>query len=443
MSTSSWGKTLARVCAAVLGAPMVLGAAPAAFVTSHAMTPAVGNTVQYQYAGQVTPDGMVRFPCQNEAFPVVCYGPDQVRAAYGIQPVIDRGITGSGRTIVIIDGFQSPTIVSDLAHFNSAWNLPPANLRIAAPDGVTPYDPTNPIQVGWAGEISVDVEWAHAIAPGAAIELVLARSGDDADILRATRYAVEHNLGDVISQSFGEAEMCADPKRLAAQHELFREATEKGITLLAASGDIGAAQPTCDGSGLVKSAATPASDPLVTGVGGTTLLANPVTGAYSSESGWGNQFGASGGGFSTLFRRPGFQARSDAGNKARGVPDVAFSGDAFGGVLVAWSSNPQGPGFYRFFGTSAGTPQWAGIVALGDQMHRHRLGSINASLYRIARSESSKRAFHDITTGNNSFGPVHGFSAAPGWDAVTGLGTPNVANLLPLLSRSSDSEGGD
>ncbi len=441
MSTSSWGKTLARACVAVLGGPLVLGGAPAAFVTSHPMTPAVGNTVQYQYAGQVTPDGLVRFPCQSAAFPVVCYGPDQVRAAYGIQPVIDRGITGKGRTIVIIDGYQSPTIVGDLAHFDMAWNLPPAALTITAPSGLTPYDPTNPIQVGWAGEISVDVEWAHAIAPGAAIALVLARSGDDADIFKATRYAVEHNLGDVISQSFGEAEACADKKLLAAQHQLFREATEKGITLLAASGDIGAAQPTCDGRGLVKSAATPASDPLVTGVGGTSLVADPVSGAYSSESGWGNQFGASGGGFSTLFRRPGFQAQSQSDRRARGVPDVAFSGDAFGGVLVAWSSNPQGPGFYRFFGTSAGTPQWAAIVALGDQMHRHRLGAINPSIYQLAKSRSYTRAFHDITAGSNSFGPVQGFSAARGWDAVTGLGTPNVANLLPFLSRSSsDSE---
>lgn len=442
---SSWSRMLARACTAVIALPVMLGGAPAVFITSHPMTPDVGNTVQYQYAGQVTESGLVRFPCQSAASPVLCYGPDQIRAAYDIQPVLDRGITGRGRTIVIIDGFQSPTIRQDLALFDRAWNLPAADLTITAPDGLTPFAPTNQVQVGWAGEISVDVEWAHAIAPGAAIALVLARSGDDADIFSATRYAVEHNLGDVISQSFGEAEMCADPRLVAKQHELFGEATRRGMTLLASSGDIGAAQPTCDGTGLVKSAATPASDPNVTGVGGTRLLADPVTGAYSSESGWGDQLGASGGGFSKLYRRPGFQVHANADNESRGVPDVAVTADGFGGVLVAFGSSPRGPGhFFVFFGTSAGTPQWAGIVALADQAGGARLGSINRSLYQIGRSRSYARAFHDITTGSNSFHGVEGFSAGTGWDAVTGLGTPRVAGLIPLLARSkADSEGGE
>ncbi len=433
----------ARACTAALCAPMILGG-PVALVTSHPMTPAVGSTARYQYVGQFNDSGLVRLPCQSSTAVPQCFGPDQVRAAYDIQPVLDRKITGRGRTIVIIDGFQSPTIAQDIVHFDQAWNLPPADLKVTAPDGLTPFDPTNPTQVGWAGEISVDVEWAHAIAPGAAIRLVLAKSGDDADIIRATSYAVEHNLGDVISMSFAEAEMCLDPRLLAAQHELFREATEKGITLLAASGDIGAAQPTCDGSGLVKSAATPASDPNVTAVGGTLLRADPVSGAYSAESGWGDPSGASGGGFSTLYRRPGFQAPLNSDRKARGLPDVAINASGFSAVVVAWSGGPHGPGFYFFGGTSSGTPQWAGIVALADQMHHQRLGSINASLYRIAASRSYAKAFHDITTGNNSLGPVHGFAAGPGWDAVTGLGTPRVAKLLPLLGRSaSDSEGGD
>lgn len=437
-SSTSWNRILARACTVVLGAPVILGGAPAAFVTSHPMTPAVVHSGQYGYAGQMTASGLVNFSCQSNSAPSLCYGPDQVRAAYGIQPVLDRGITGRGRTIVIVDGFQSPTIRQDLALFDHVWNLPDPVLTITAPDGLTPFDPTNRTQFGWAGEISADVEWAHAIAPGAAIALVLGKTGDDADMISATRYAVEHNLGDVISLSFGEAEMCEDPKLVAAQHEIFRDATEKGITILAASGDAGAAQPTCDGTGLVKSAATPASDPYVTGVGGTRLIADATTGVYASESGWNDQFGASGGGFSTLYRRPGFQAPFNANNSSRGVPDVAVTADRFGGVMVAWGLSPRG--FALFFGTSAGTPQWAGIVALADQMHGHRLGSINKSLYHVGKSKSYSRAFHDITTGTNSFGPVQGFTAKPGWDAVTGLGTPNVANLLPLLSRS-DSEG--
>jgi subtilase family serine protease len=440
---SFWSRVSARACTVALCAPIILGG-PAASVTSHAMTPAVGRTAQYQYVGQFSDAGLVRIPCQSTTAVPQCFGPDQIRAAYDIQPVLDRRVTGRGRTIVIIDGFQSPTIAGDLVHFDQAWNLPAANLTVTAPDGLTPFDPTDPTQVGWAGEISVDVEWAHAIAPGAAIALVLAKTGDDADIIRATRYAVQHNLGDVISMSFAEAEMCLDPKLLAAQHELFRDATEKSITLLAASGDIGAAQPACDGNGFVKSAATPASDPNVTGVGGTRLLADPVSGAYSAESAWRDPSGASGGGFSTLYQRPQFQAPFNTNRKARGVPDVAINASGFSAVIVAWSSGPHGPGFYLFGGTSTGTPQWAGIVALADQMHHQRLGSLNASLYRIAAGRSYGRVFHDITGGSNSFLGVAGFSAAPRWDAVTGLGTPKVASLLPLLGRSnSDSKDGE
>ena len=122
-------------------------------------------------------------------------------------------------------------------------------------------------------EISLDVVWAHAIAPGANITLVLAKSDADADILSATKYAVDNHLGDVISQSFGENESCMDPSLLAQQHQVFADATMKNITIFASSGDEGAAQGTCDGSSLVQAASTPASDPLVTAVGGTELHA--------------------------------------------------------------------------------------------------------------------------------------------------------------------------
>ena len=130
--------------------------------------------------------------------------------------------------------------------------------------------------VGWSSEISLDVEWAHAVAPGAAITLVLAKSNEDADILSATKYAVDHNLGEVISQSFGEGETCMDPNLLKQQHAVFQAANAKGITLIASSGDQGSAQPTCDGSSFFLSASSPASDPLVLGVGGTQLAATPV-----------------------------------------------------------------------------------------------------------------------------------------------------------------------
>jgi subtilase family serine protease len=423
--------------------PMLLGGAvPAsAAIVSHAMTPAVGSSVRYEYAGSAEDFGQIHFGCQLRSrdpnFPrAFCYGPDQIRAAYDIQSVLDGGTTGADQTIVIVDAFQSPTIQKDLAAFDAIWNIPaPPSFNIIAPDGLTPFDVTSPNQVGWSAEISLDVEWAHAVAPGANIDLVLAKSNDDADILSATRYAVDHDLGDVISQSFGEAEACMDPTLIEQQHQVFAQATAKGITLFASSGDQGAAQPTCDGKSLMLSASTPASDPQVTGVGGTHLLADAHTGVYGSESVWNDDFGAGGGGLSTIYRRPGYQAPVQGNNKQRGVPDVAYNGDVRGGVVAAWSVlfPANVVAFFIFGGTSAGSPQWAGIVALADQKGGHRLGAINKTLYHIGKSDGYGAAFHDITSGNNSFEGVAGFDAVAGWDAATGLGTPDVANLIPLL----------
>ncbi|TAN33682.1 hypothetical protein EPN29_05250 [bacterium] len=432
----------ARLAAAQVGAlaitlPMLLaGALPAsAAVATHAMTPAVDDGILYRYVGADMPSGRVLGGCQAAG---ACFGPDQIRAAYDIQPVLDSGITGSGRTIVIIDAYSSPTIHSDLAWFDRIWNLPaPPRFKILAPDGVPAFNVADRNQVIWSAEISVDVEWAHAVAPGAAIDLVLARSSQDADMLRATRFAVEHNLGDVISQSFGEAEACADPRLLEQEHALFEAASDRGIALFAASGDFGSGQPTCDGATLFISASTPASDPQVTAVGGTRLAADGVSGAYRSESAWNR----SGGGFSSVYSRPGYQAPFNGNERERGLPDVAYDADPNTGVLGTWSvlcglafPCPLGVAILRFGGTSAGTPQWAGIAALADQEAGRRLGPINKALYHIAKSDSYGSAFHDVTSGNNGYAGLAGFSAAPGWDAATGLGSPDVAHLLRLLT---------
>lgn len=133
----------------------------------------------------------IRFKCQAGNAPVRCYNPQQIRRAYAIQSVLDAGIAGEGQTIVIIDGFQSPTIAHDLALFDSVFGLPDPTLNIIAPDGLTPFNPNDPAQVGWSGEITLDVEWSHVVAPDATIDLVLAKSGNDPDILSATKFAVE------------------------------------------------------------------------------------------------------------------------------------------------------------------------------------------------------------------------------------------------------------
>jgi subtilase family serine protease len=424
----------ARVAAAALFLPVLLGAGGVPAVATHSMSPADGGLVGYQAIGDAQSLGLVRFPCQSPAAPFPCYGPDQIRAAYDIQPLLNAGVTGAGQTIVIVDAFQSPSLSLDLTNFDAVWGLPAANLDIVAPDGLTPFDGSR-LEVGWAIEISLDVEWAHVVAPGAHIELVLAKSEKDADMLRVTEYAIDHHLGNVITQSFGESEACADPKLLRQEHAAFDRAAARGITLLAGSGDFGATNLLCDGSGIatVASASTPASDPNVTAVGGTRLVADPVSGAYGSESGWGDVFGASGGGFSSLYQRPGYQAPFLDEHKARGLPDVAYSADAFGRAIIAF-----GGGFGTIFGTSVGTPQWAGIAALSSQRAGHRQPSFNDRLYSIASGEKHQVAFHDITSGSNSFAGVTGFSAGRGWDAVTGLGSPDVAKLVRLLSEGDD-----
>ena len=404
--------------------------------------------------GPATPKGKdytVQFSCQNSNAPVRCYSPYQIHHAYNMQPLLDNNINGQRSTIVIIDAFQSPTILRDLKLFDKLFHLSNPNLTIIAPDGLTPFDPNNPNQVGWAGEITLDLEWAHAIAPAADIVLVLARSDADAALLSATKYAVDNNLGDVISQSFGEGEACADPKILAAEHRVFQAATEKGITLFAASGDQGAAQPTCNGSSYFLSASTPASDPLVTAVGGTYLNADVRKGTYIGEATWNDQYGVSGGGFSTIYHRPSYQKGIAAINPAgRGVPDVTYNGDVNGGVLTVWSSyGPKAtPNIFIFGGTSAGSPQWAGIIALADQVKGGRLGFINGALYALGQSNNASSYFHDITVGTNTFistdangNPVavHGYDTSISWDAVTGWGTPDVANLIldPIANVNS------
>jgi len=351
-------------------------------------------------------------------------------------------VNGAGRTIVIIDAFQSPTIASDLATFDTLFGVSAPKLNIIAPDGLTPFNQGDAVQVGWAGEITLDVEYAHSIAPAATIDLVLAKSSTDADIFSAQKFVVDHNLGDTLTQSFGEAEQCQDPTINAATHKLFQKAAEEGMTVFASSADQGAALPTCDGASFFKAVSTPASDPFVTGVGGTILDANGLTGAYNSEVVWNEPTfaAAGGGGFSTLFKKPEFQ-HGAVHSAMRGVPDISYNAAIIGGVLAVWSTSGQGANLvFQFGGTSAGSPQWAGLAALADQFGHHRIGDINPALYTLARTQFSGSLFHDITVGDNTFhGPVtiQGFPAAKGWDAASGLGTPKADKLVPVLAFTS------
>ncbi|MEO7019050.1 MAG: S53 family peptidase [Ktedonobacteraceae bacterium] len=417
------------------------------------------------------------FNCQTNRGPqfIVCYSPQQIRHAYHTDTLLNAGITGKGQTIVIVDAFQDPFIQQELTAFDTTFGLPTPVFTQVAPDGLTPFDPTNASQSGFAGEIALDVQWAHAIAPAANITLVLAKTNSNVDLVSATRFAVEHNLGNVISQSFGENESCVATATLKEEHRVFAEATRKHITLLASSGDEGAAQRTCDGLSWTRAASWPASDPLVTAVGATELFAapdcstafpcpanHPKPGTYDHEVALnepptftpGNF--STGGGFSVLFKRPEYQEGISAiPASQRGLPDISYSGSINHGVLVACGTCQGGanPAFFIFGGTSVGSPNWAGIVALANQLAGHHLGFINTELYRIGESRGlSAATFHDITVGNNSViepdsnnNPVSvtGFNATAGWDPTTGFGTPKVDIVVPLLAAFSFGHDGD
>jgi subtilase family serine protease len=383
-----------------------------------------------------------------------CYSPQQIHNAYDVNGLLNAGITGKGRTIVIIDASSSPTLQSDVHLYDLLYGLKDPKLNVIAPFGVPPVDPS--IYV----ETALDVETAHSLAPDATIDLLLTGDTTKAttieqtfyDLLAPVKYAVDHNLGDVISISYGAGESCFDKTYLNYEHEIFEQAQQKGISVFVSAGDSGAAILSCSSPaseiGLFsgKGASIPASDPLVSSVGGTTLNATVGTGKYVSETTWNEAAvgdGATGGGFSSVFPRPGYQDGIPGIGRSRGLPDVSWDADPLTGVPVVVSIL-GGTYILPVGGTSVGAPAWAGLTALFNQYAGKRLGFLNGAFYHILKSKSYGSTFHDIKTGNNSVNgfnangnpvPVIGYNAGPGWDAVTGVGTPNADDLARLLKQ--------
>jgi subtilase family serine protease len=332
----------------------------------------------------------------------------------------------------------------------------------------------------WALEVSLDVETAHSIAPAANILLVTTPTAETLGVqgfpqmMNAEDYVVKNHLAQVISQSFASAEEAfGSTNSLLNLRGAFIDASQNGVTVLGSSGDGGTANATKQSlvgnnpnNDLIPFSTVewPASDPLVTGVGGTYLCTNANTGTGIDntsppvncqvtppvrEIGW----IASGGGFSHVFARPDFQnalptASTPIPNNQRGVPDVGLQASSRTGALVYLTlppdglsglicpgGNPCSTGWYDIGGTSLSCPQWAGIVALADQLNGGGLGPINPGLYRIGADPARyANDFYDVTTGNNQADPdIPGYPATTGWDPVTGLGTPNAANLVPDL----------
>jgi subtilase family serine protease len=267
---------------------------------------------------------------------------------------------------------------------------------------------------------------------------------------------VDNNLGDVISQSFGISETCV-PAYVKAIHKVFLEAEAKHITVLASAGDNGAAALLCDSAGNVigvgRGVQTPESDPLVTSIGGTTLFVDRK-GRYDSETSWDESsstlpFGtndATGGGFSAVYGKPSYQNDVPGIKTHRGVPDVAYDAAlASATIIICSSCDPGHPGTQVLDagGTSAGCPQWAAIVVLADELAGKDLGFLNPTLYEIGSDRSW--AFHDVRVGVNTYAfkdqkgnpaQVVGYATRKGWDPVTGFGSPDVAQLLPLLAQN-------
>lgn len=253
--------------------------------------------------------------------------------------------------------------------------------------------------------------------------------------------------GSVVPLSAILGEECFTPADAAGLNAALRADQEHHVTVVAASGDFGAASTQCADFGLptsVREVGLPSSDPLVLAVGGTTLDADPATGAYRSETVWHTPPGAaspqtSGGGFSHLFARPSYQDGVAGIGATRGIPDVAADAAGSTGMTLAVSTGAGKDYFYPGGGTSAATPLWAALIALADQYSGGHLGFVNAAIYRIGRGASYHQAFHDITTGNSTVtfpqGPITGYPAGPGWDPATGWGSPDARVLIPLLAR--------
>jgi subtilase family serine protease len=424
--------------------------------TRHVMTASLQIGHTWSVDGAVDPSqvGALR-GCQTRLTPNplgACYGPDQIRKAYGFDKLLANGVDGTGRTIAIIDAYGSDTINADLTTFNAYFGLPAANLQVVAPFGIDATSNAN--LAGWKGETTLDVEWAHAIAPAAKILLVVAKSNDDADILKVTQWLADQNSADVLSQSYGDQEACMGAALMTQQHAVFQQLAAQGTTILASSGDQGAGIPSCDGKTLVKATSSPATDPLTTAVGGTQLIAKPATSLSNIGGDWMNEVTwnegteiATGGGVSSFWSRPDYQAPVVKDSHMREIPDIAYNAAVNGGVLGVYTCeawDPQcgsgaliGQFFFRFGGTSAGSPQWAGLVALADQMAGGRVGDLNKTLYHLGKGVAPGTYFHDITVGDNSQAAVGitGYPAVAGYDESTGWGSPIANTLVPAIAK--------
>lgn len=436
-----------------------------------------------------------------------CFNPTSMANSYNYASVHAAGNMGQGQTIAVIESWGSDTMAHDLHVFDQAFGLQPmcGEEGVTCAPGMPTFStfsaqgtPATTAQPGngtglenkaaWAVEASLDVEWAHATAPMANIIMVTVPTAETLGVqgfppmLNDVEYVVDHHMADIVSMSLAAAEGSFNGTASLLQlHQAFVDAQQNNVTVFGSSGDNGTDNtmlaPVATGGAEIPypSVEWPASDPLVTGVGGTYLCTDAITGTSVDstnppakckanpgvrEVGW----VAAGGGYSIIFPRPDYQNNLPAGStfvgssvgapgpnsNMRGVPDIAYQASATTGVLVYVSLSPFGSsgfgssacggvcsdGWYVVGGTSAGSPQWAGITAMANVAAGHDLGFLNPKLYQIASNPALyANDFFDVTTGCNfGVGSFPGYCSRTGWDEVTGLGTPNVANLIVDLA---------
>ena len=444
---------------AVVGSAAALGSTPgSASSPGGAGTLVVHPVAQHIRAGFMAPVPFSDAQCEA-TFQIDCFVPDQVEAAYNLPALYNRGITGKGRTIVVVDAYGSPTIANDLLEFDQSQSLgigTPA-LRIVQVGHVPAFDSSNGDMIGWANESTLDVEYAHAGAPGAKIVLVEVAKENVQALALGVQYAVQHKLGDVISLSWGEPEQALGRKFVSSYSSIFSQAASKHITIVASSGDSGASGQENNGDYYRYPVASwPATSPYVTAVGGTRLNMNASGVRNGLDTAWNDTYSrpvndfffgsdgpnplATGGGKSAYYGRPSYQngVRSLTGGQ-RGIPDISMSASCSVAVNVFETFTGGQGGWTASCGTSESAPMFAAIVALAAQQAGHSLGLINPALYALAAQHAP--GIVRVASGNNtvsfSGGTVHGYSVRKGYNLATGLGTVNGKYFVPELARAA------
>src|SRR4051794_23162328 len=367
------------------------------------------------------------------------FTPSQIRKAYGFDQISfgngSVAADGRGQTIAIVDAFNDPNIAADLNVFDAQFGLPAADLKVVNQTGGSRLPATD---AGWAGEIALDVEWAHAIAPAASIVLVETNPDASVDLMAGVDTARRMPGVSVVSMSWGGSEFFSwggfggeSQSQLQYDKIFTTPAGHQGVTFVAAAGD----------SGQSNGVQWPASSPNVVAVGGTSLQTSDSTGTYLSEGAWRGFRDGTSGGFSEIEPEPSWQQVAQQSG-SRSTPDVGYNADPNTGVAVYDSVPDSGfSGWDVVGGTSAGSPQWAALIAIANQGRALAgQGTLDGPTQTLPNLYS---VYSDPgTTGYAAYTAQYNDIGDDGYGYTTGLGTPHAAAVIQTLMGSAATVGG-